>query len=62
MQMFLRLADVLKLTGFCRGTLYNMMAAGTFPKPIKISPRLNGWQQSDIEAWAAERAADRVAA
>ncbi len=32
-------------------TLWRMVRAGRFPKPVKISERRIGWPKDQIEAW-----------
>ena len=50
----LRLGEVLGLLGIGKSTLYTWVAAGTFPAPLKLSPRAARWRQSDVEAWVAD--------
>lgn len=45
------LEAVLARVGLGRSTLYAMVKAGTFPAPIKLSPRCVRWRASDVEAW-----------
>ncbi|WP_186239519.1 helix-turn-helix transcriptional regulator [Burkholderia gladioli] len=52
----LRIAQVAEKVGLGRSTLYRMIAAGEFPKPIKITSGSNGWLEDDIDGWLAERA------
>ncbi len=40
-------------------TLYDLMAAGMFPRPINIGPRAVGWIESEIEDWISARMAAR---
>ncbi|MFZ2737042.1 MAG: AlpA family phage regulatory protein [Burkholderiaceae bacterium] len=40
---------------FSAPTLWRMVAAGTFPKPIKLSERVTCWRISDVRAWMAAR-------
>ncbi|MGE5564329.1 MAG: helix-turn-helix transcriptional regulator [Bacillota bacterium] len=47
----LRLRSVLERTGLTRSTLYRKLHEGTFPKPVRLSPRCVGWQESEIDAW-----------
>ena len=47
----IRIKSVLQLTGLSRSTLYRKVAAGSFPKQIKIAERCAGWRQSAIDAW-----------
>ena len=47
----LRLPEVLDRCGVSRTTLYEMVARGAFPPPVRISTRAVGWRSSDINAW-----------
>lgn len=47
----IRIAEVLRLTGLTRSTLYRKVTAGTFPGNVRISMRCAGWRESDLEAW-----------
>ena len=51
----LRLAEVERLVGLSRATIYRLMRAGTFPEPLRVGPRAVRWPLSAIEAWAASR-------
>ena len=37
--------------GISRSTIYQMMASGEFPKPLKIGRRAVGWRVEDVEEW-----------
>lgn len=54
-----RLPEVIEDSGRCRSSIYAGIAAGTFPKPIKLGPRAIGWLRSDIQNWLSERVQDR---
>lgn len=62
MTKFIRLQEVLNRSGLSRSTCYEMIAAGTFPKPVKIAPRAIAFAESEFEQWAAQRIAEREAA
>lgn len=47
----LRRTEVLHLTGLSKTVLYDRIAKGTFPKPVKISARAVGWWESSIIGW-----------
>ena len=53
----LRRKEVEQFIGLSRSSIYEAMAQGEFPKPIRIGKRAVGWRQSTIDAWLAERAA-----
>ena len=42
-----------------RASVYEDIAAGRFPRQIKIGPRAVGWLRRDIEKWLADRIAER---
>ncbi len=58
---FLRLPEVQQRTGLKRSTIYIKLAAGTFPKPVKLGERGIGWVSKEIDQWIAERIAKRDA-
>jgi prophage regulatory protein len=58
----LRLPETLAKTGLSRSRLYDSRAAGTFPKPVKIGPRAIGFVETEVDAWIAERIAERETA
>lgn len=61
MQKLLRLSQVIECTALRRSTIYEMMQAGRFPKPVKLNLRSNGWLESEIGDWVATRIAEREA-
>jgi prophage regulatory protein len=36
---------------FSAPTLWRKVAAGTFPKPVKLSERVTCWKVSEVRAW-----------
>lgn len=53
----LRRAEVQVRTGLARSSIYAAMAAGNFPKPVKLGVRSVGWIEGEIDQWLAERIA-----
>jgi len=51
----LRCKEVQQITSRSRSAIYNGMADGTFPKPVKIGKRAVAWPESVIRQWIAER-------
>jgi prophage regulatory protein len=51
----LRRPAVEAATGLSRSSLYAMMEAGDFPRPIRIGKRAVAWPQSAVQAWLATR-------
>jgi prophage regulatory protein len=52
---FLTIHQVLELVPFCKGTLYNMMKRGEFPKSKSISDNMVAWSKNDVNAWISEK-------
>lgn len=51
----LRLPEVLNRIGVKRATLYEWIAAGHFPKQIKLGARSVGWPESSVEKFLKDR-------
>lgn len=51
----LRLPKVLDRTGYCRSTIYRLMAEGTFPASVALGKRSMGFFEHEIDAWLAAR-------
>lgn len=47
----LRLAEVKATSGLKRSAIYDHIAKGTFPKPLRVGPRLVAWRADEIAAW-----------
>ena len=45
------LTDIEKQFGISRAGIYNMMAEGRFPKPVKLGERAVGWLEEDLKNW-----------
>ncbi|NOI78810.1 AlpA family transcriptional regulator [Vibrio coralliilyticus] len=56
---FLRIQDVMSLTGLARSTIYKFMDEDVFPKTIPLGGRAVGWLESEIEEWMESRLALR---
>lgn len=54
-QVILRRPEVERATGLPRSTLYDKVAKGEFPKPVRLSARSVGWLESDIAEWQKAR-------
>ena len=55
MQKIYRLKNVIEVTGMSRSTIYRLMDQDKFPKPIKLSQRIIGFLEEDIDQWIQER-------
>jgi prophage regulatory protein len=61
-QKILRRAEVEQATGLPRATIYDKIAKGMFPRPIKLGQRSVGCLETEIIAWQRARIAERDAA
>jgi prophage regulatory protein len=52
---FLRLPEVMLLTGLSRSSVYLAVSRGSFPAPVKLGARAIGWSASAVEAWLNQR-------
>lgn len=59
MSRLLRLPEVMARTGLTRSRLYAAISAGTFKKPVKLSPRAIAFPEAEVDAWVAARIAER---
>jgi prophage regulatory protein len=48
---FIRLSVVLDLIPWSKSTLWNRVAAGQFPRPVPLGPRLVGWRVEAVLAY-----------
>jgi prophage regulatory protein len=55
MSNILRRKRVEGKVGLGRSAIYEQMAAGTFPKCIKLGPRAVGWLETEIDDWLQSR-------
>lgn len=51
----LRLPTVKARTGLSRSSIYQGIADGTFPRPIKLGLRSVGWLEDEIDEWIRQR-------
>ena len=51
----LRLKDVRKVIGLHKSTIYRLIDAKKFPKPIRLGPNAVGWLREEIDEWIATR-------
>ena len=48
MSNFLRIKEVMKMTGIARSTIWLWVGEGKFPKPIKLSTRITIWEEEKV--------------
>lgn len=47
----IRLNAVIETTGLARSTIYKLIGAGDFPRPIPLVGRSVGWIESEVVNW-----------
>lgn len=55
----LRIRQVVERVGLHRGSIYRLMAAGEFPRPVPLSAKSRAWVEAEIDQWLRERIALR---
>lgn len=50
-----RMPDLVKAVGLSKTTIYRMMRAGKFPRPIALSEDMVGWRPDEVKAWVDAR-------
>ena len=51
MDKLLRIPQVMELTGLAKSTVWLWVKEGKLPKPIKLSPRVSVWKESELMAF-----------
>ena len=57
----LRRPAVEDMTGLSRSTIYDLMAKGAFPRPVRLTGKAVAWPESAIADWLAKRPATDAA-
>ena len=59
---FVRLTEVMRMTGLRKTTIYKLQADGEFPQRVQITTHCVGWIECEVQAWLNQRAATRETA
>ncbi|AJE13701.1 AlpA family transcriptional regulator [Stutzerimonas stutzeri] len=59
---FIKLAQVKEYTSLSTSEIYRRIAAGTFPKQVKLGPKSSCFVESEVLAWCEQMAAQREVA
>ena len=51
----LRKPDVKQVTGLGNSQIYELIARGEFPRPVKLSAQAVGWFEDEIAQWQEQR-------
>lgn len=52
----LRIRELTQRVGLGRSTIYQLMSAGDFPRPLQLSPASVGWRIEEVDEWIESRA------
>ena len=56
---FIRLPEVLAITGMSRSQAYRLEALGQFPRHVKLGAAMSAWIEAEVMQWCADRIATR---
>lgn len=59
---FMRLTEVMQMTGLRKTTIYQLQSDGDFPQRVQITAHCVGWIESEVQAWLNQRVGSRQAA
>jgi prophage regulatory protein len=54
----LRIHEVRRRTGLSRSTIYELVAEGVLPAPVRIGHRTSGWIEAEVDQFLRERIAE----
>jgi len=52
---YLRLPDVIAVTGMSKATIYRRINTSEFPRPYELGANSVAWKRSDVESWIESR-------
>lgn len=52
---FIRMPELEARVGLKKPTIYALVAAGKFPKPVKLGMRASAWVVSEVQEWELSR-------
>lgn len=55
MERLLKLGEVCHATGLGKTRVYQMIAEGSFPPPVKVGSRASRWPASWVQQWIEDR-------
>ncbi|WP_256801998.1 helix-turn-helix transcriptional regulator [Rodentibacter ratti] len=58
-ERFLRVDDVINLTGLSRSTIYDKTRLGKFPEAVNLGGNAKAWLESEVRAWMNARIEQR---
>lgn len=55
----LRIDELTSKVSLRRTSIYDLMALGRFPRPVRLTTQRRGWLLSEVEAWLEARKSER---
>ena len=52
---FMRLPDVIAMTGLSKTSIYELIREKDFPAPVRLTPRAVAWLRFEVRRWAVDR-------
>lgn len=52
---FIKLIEVLAISGKSRSSVYDAIRKGEFPAPVKVGGRASAWIKSEVLQWTQDR-------
>lgn len=56
---YIKLPEVRRISGLSTPTIYRLAVSGKFPKQVKLGEKAVAWIRSEVDGWAASKAATR---
>ena len=53
----LRIRGIERYTGLSRSTLYRLIRAGDFPRPVRLTRATSAWVVAEVDRWLDQRLA-----
>ncbi|WP_426664080.1 helix-turn-helix transcriptional regulator [Rhodanobacter aciditrophus] len=53
----IRIREATQRTGLSKAMVYRLIAAGQFPRQIRLTERTSAWVESEVQAWVDSRIA-----
>ncbi|MGV0909573.1 helix-turn-helix transcriptional regulator [Martelella sp. FOR1707] len=57
----IKISEVVDRVGLSRRSVYNQIARGEFPRPVRLGAQSVAWPEAEIDAWVGARIAARDA-
>ena len=58
---YIKLPEVIDLSGLGKTMIYRLIRNGDFPAPIKVTDHASRWSQAEVLHWRDQRAQKRAA-